>query len=75
MTSSRFDPSSTSKTLNLFLLRFNERSGSENLVHKVKKKPNKNKNKNTVNYTGYMIVKLKLKEIRRKRNTASNPIT
>ena len=32
MTSSRFDLGSTSKTLNLSLLRFNERSGSENLV-------------------------------------------
>ena len=31
MTLSRFDPGSTSKTLNLSLLRFNERSGSENL--------------------------------------------
>ena len=31
MMSSRFDPGSTSKTLNLFLLRFNEWSGSENL--------------------------------------------
>ena len=31
MTSSRFDLGSTSKTLNLSLLRFNERSGSENL--------------------------------------------
>ena len=33
MTSSRFDPDSTSKTLNLSLLRFNERSGSENLAY------------------------------------------
>ena len=33
MTSSRFDPDSTSKTLNLSLLRFNERSGSENLTY------------------------------------------
>ena len=33
MTSSRFDLGSTSKTLNLSLLRFNERSGSENLAH------------------------------------------
>ena len=32
MTSSRFDLGSTSKTLNLSLLRFNERSGSENLA-------------------------------------------
>ena len=32
MTSSRFDPDSTSKTLNLFFLRFNEQSGSENLA-------------------------------------------
>ena len=32
MTSSRFDPGSTSKTLNLSLLRFNKRSGSENLA-------------------------------------------
>ena len=32
MTSSRFDLGSTSKTLNLALLRFNERSGSENLT-------------------------------------------
>ena len=32
MTSSRFDLDSTSKTLNLFFLRFNERSGSENLA-------------------------------------------
>ena len=31
MTSSRFNPDSTSKTLNLSLLRFNKRSGSENL--------------------------------------------
>ena len=31
ITSSRFDPSSTSKPLNLSLLRFNEQSGSENL--------------------------------------------
>ena len=31
MTSSRFDPGSTSKTLNLSLLQFNERSESENL--------------------------------------------
>ena len=31
MTSSWFDPGSTSKILNLSLLRFNERSGSENL--------------------------------------------
>ena len=31
MTSLRFDPGSTSKTLNLFLLRFNERSGFQNL--------------------------------------------
>ena len=31
MTSSWFDPGSTSKTLNLSLLRFSERSGSENL--------------------------------------------
>ena len=30
--SSRFDPSLTSKTLNLSLLRFNKRSGFENLV-------------------------------------------
>ena len=30
MMSSRFDPSSTSKPLNLSLLRFNKRSGSEN---------------------------------------------
>ena len=34
MTSSRFDSSSTSKTLNLSLLLFNERSGSENLGSK-----------------------------------------
>ena len=40
-----------------------------------KKKPNKNKNKNTVNYTAYMTVKFKLKEIRRKRNIAPNPTT
>ena len=33
MTSSRFDLSLTSKTLNLSLLRFNERSGSENFAH------------------------------------------
>ena len=33
MTSSQFDPGSTSKTLNLSLLRFNERSGFENLAH------------------------------------------
>ena len=32
MTSLRFDPDSTSKTLNLSLLQFNERSGSENLT-------------------------------------------
>ena len=32
MTSSWFDPGSTSKTLNLFFLRFNEQSGSENLA-------------------------------------------
>ena len=31
MTSLRFDLDSTSKTLNLSLLRFNEQSGSENL--------------------------------------------
>ena len=31
MTSSWFDPGSTSKTLNLSLLRLNERYGSENL--------------------------------------------
>ena len=31
MTSLRFYPGSTSKTLNLSLLRFNERSGSKNL--------------------------------------------
>ena len=31
MTSSRFDPSSTSKTLNLSFLRFNEQFESENL--------------------------------------------
>ena len=31
MTSSQFDPSSTSKILNLCLLRFNKQSGSENL--------------------------------------------
>ena len=30
MTSSWFDPGSTSKTLNLSLLRFNERSGFQN---------------------------------------------
>ena len=34
MMSSRFDPGSTSKTLNLSLLRFNERSGFENLNNK-----------------------------------------
>ena len=34
MTSSRFDLDSTSKTLNLSLLRFNERSGSENFIYK-----------------------------------------
>ena len=34
MTSSRFDLGSTSKTLNLSFLRFNERSGSENFVYK-----------------------------------------
>ena len=33
MTSSRFDSGSTSKTLNLSLLRFNKRSGSENFAH------------------------------------------
>ena len=32
MTSSRFDFGSTSKTLNLSFLRFNEMSGSENLL-------------------------------------------
>ena len=32
MTSSQFDLGSTSKTLNLSLLRFNERSGFQNLV-------------------------------------------
>ena len=32
ITSSLFDPGSTSKTLNLFFLRFNEQSGSENLA-------------------------------------------
>ena len=32
MMSSRFDPGSTSKILNLSLLRFNERSGSKNLA-------------------------------------------
>ena len=38
ITSSRFDPSSTSKPLNLSLLRFNEQSGSENLgfTHRLK---------------------------------------
>ena len=34
MTSSRFDLGLISKILNLFLLRFNERSGSENLGDK-----------------------------------------
>ena len=34
MTSLRFDPDSTSKTLNLFLLWFNERYGFENLAIK-----------------------------------------
>ena len=34
MTTSWFDLGSTSKTLNLSLFRFNERSGSENLVDK-----------------------------------------
>ena len=33
MTSSRFNFGSTSKTLSLSLLLFNERSGSENLTH------------------------------------------
>ena len=43
----------------------------------LKKKPNKNKNKNTVNNMAYMIVKLKVKEIRRirKSNSVPNPIT
>ena len=35
MKSSRFDPGSTSKTLNLSLLWFNEWSGSENLAYRV----------------------------------------
>ena len=43
MTSSRFDPGSTSKTLNLSLLRFNERSGSENLANILIVKIAKNK--------------------------------
>ena len=40
-------------------------------------KPNKNKNKNTVNNKAYMIVKLKVKEIRRIRKSSfvPNPIT
>ena len=37
MTSSLFDPDSTSKTLNLFLLWFNERSESENLGYGLNK--------------------------------------
>ena len=35
MTPSRFNLGSTSKTLNLFLLRFNEQSGFENLAREV----------------------------------------
>ena len=57
MTSSRFDPSSTSKTLNLFLLQFNERSRSENL------------GKNTS--CGYSIFTLSKKK--KKKNTATTP--
>ena len=43
MMSSRFDPGSTSKTLNLSLLQFNEQSGSKNLTENEKK------------YTQYMV--------------------
>ena len=58
MMSSRFDPGSTSKTLNLFLLRFNERSRSENL------------GKNTS--CGYSIFTLSKKK-KKKKNTATTP--
>ena len=49
MTSSRFDLGSTSKTLNLSLLRFNEWSGSKNHDGMIVAKKKKKEKENTTN--------------------------
>ena len=67
MTSSRFDPDSTSKTLNISLLRFNEWFRSKNLVHKENMKSSFLENANGYTMVNYQFKKFFYGKIKNKK--------